>query len=390
MAKKRRYVDTGQGSFMGDFAYRSFIERHQSHFLVALEKLFDWDVYSEAFIELYQGKGRRGRPPYNPMLIFKMLLISYLYDVSERDVERLVDENLIAKWFVGLAMDASPPDHSTLSAFKRRLIRGQGWETLISVFDGLLQQARRHGLEMGSLQVMDSVHTQDNVNHDKEKGRIDRGGKPRDPDSRVVNKGRRRHVAADGKEQETVVQYRGYKTHASVNVPSLIVTSIEPSMGNTADNKAFVALRAHDRGLDLPVTIYGGDKAYDDTDIYARLEQEGLMTGITLRRFRTEKRDGNKQRWIELAESEAYKMAVSQRYRVEQPFGLAKKWHGFERCRYLGRERYAIQALFTFLIGNLKRYTKLLTGITFRAQAKGRRAEDIQPVYSQLPWVCCV
>ncbi len=175
MAKKRRYVNTGQGSFMGDFAYRSFIRRHQSHFLVALEELLDWEVYSEAFIELYQGKGRRGRPPYDPMLIFKMLLVSYLYNVSEREVERLVDENLIAKWFVGLAMDASPPDHSTLSAFKRRLIRGRGWETLMLVFDDLLQQARGHGLEMSSLQVMDSVHTQDNVNHDKEKSRIDGG-----------------------------------------------------------------------------------------------------------------------------------------------------------------------------------------------------------------------
>jgi len=133
---------------MGDSAYRSFIERDQSHFLVALEQLFAWDVYSEAFIESYQGKGRRGRPPYDPMLIFKMLLISYLYDVPERDVERLVDEDLIAKWFVGLAMDASPPDHSRLSAFRRRLIRGHGWETLLSVFDDLLQQSQRHGLEM--------------------------------------------------------------------------------------------------------------------------------------------------------------------------------------------------------------------------------------------------
>ncbi len=151
------------------------------------------------------------------------------------------------------------------------------------------------------------------------------------------------------------MQYRGYKTHVSVNVPTLIVTSIEPSMGNTADNKAFVALRAHDRGLDMPVTTYGGDKAYDDTDIYACLEQEGLKSSITLRRFRTEKRDSNKQRWLELAASEAYQTAVAQRYRVEQPFGLAKKWHGFERCRYLGRERLAIQALFTFIVCNHKR-----------------------------------
>jgi IS5 family transposase len=386
MAKYRRYQDTGKGSFFGDYAYRSFIERHRHHYLVVLQGLFDWEVYSDRLVELYVGKAERGRPPYDPVLIFKMLLMSYLYNVSERETERLADENVAVKWFLGLAFDEAPPDHSTLTAFKRRLMGEGGWETLRGIFDDLLRQARAQGLEMGSVQVLDSVHTQADVNNAKDRERQERGKEPRDPEARVVNKGRRQVVEADGQAKQKEVRYRGYKTHASVNAGTGVVTSIEPRLGNTADNKAFDALLGHDRTLGLPTQVYAGDRAYDDTDIYAKLEQEGLASGITLNSYRTQKKNANKQVWLELQATESYQRGTKVRYRVEQVFGWAKAWSGFERCRYLGSARYRLQAFFTFLVCNTKRLVKRLTGITFRAQAKGRRAEVFQAVYSTLPW----
>jgi IS5 family transposase len=386
MAKYRRFQDTGQGSFFGNYAYQSFIERHRDHFLVVLQGLFEWEAYSDRLVELYVGKAQRGRPPYDPMLVFKMLLISYLYNVSERETERLADENVAVKWFLGLAFDEAPPDHSTLTAFKRRLMSEGGWETLRGIFDDLLGQARAQGLEMGSVQVLDSVHTQADVNNAKDRERRERGKEPRDPEARVVNKGRRQVVEADGQAKQKEVRYRGYKTHASVNAETGVVTSIEPRLGNTADNKAFDALREHDRTLGLPTEVYAGDRAYDDTDIYAKLEQEGLASGITLNSYRTQKKNANKQVWLELQASETYQRGTKVRYRVEQVFGWAKAWGGFERGRYLGSARYRLQAFFTFLVCNTKRLVKRLTGITFRAQAKGRRAEVFQAVYSTLPW----
>lgn len=81
-----------------------------------------------------------------------------------------------------------------------------------------------------------------------------------------------------------------------------------------------------------------------------------------------------------------YQADTAQRFRVEQPFGPAKQKHGFERCRYVGLDRYRIQAGFTFFVSNCKRLVKLLTGLTFRPQAKGRRAERLKPVYASIPW----
>ncbi|NIT60216.1 MAG: hypothetical protein GWN00_29620, partial [Aliifodinibius sp.] len=63
-----------------------------------------------------------GRPPFEPALLLKMEMIAYLYNLSERQVEAYVNDNLSAKYFVGLAVDQKAPDHSTLTKFRKRLI----------------------------------------------------------------------------------------------------------------------------------------------------------------------------------------------------------------------------------------------------------------------------
>jgi IS5 family transposase len=382
---RRRYRDTGQESFFGELAYEAMLKRHPRHFLVALERLFDWEAMSEQMIRLYKGRGEVGRPPYAPALVLKMLFLSYLYDVSERMIVELADMHLLIKWFLGLALDAAPPDHTTLTVFKNRLLEGENKQVLVDLFDGMITQARAYGLQPGELQVLDSVHTQANVNAQKDRERQERGGKPRDPEARVVHKGRRQVTEPDGTTTMREMRYRGYKSHVSVNAETGVVTSVLVTPGNAADNKAFPQLREHDRTLNLPTRAYGGDKAYDDTEIYERLAAEGLEVAVTLNAYRTAKKDANRTPWLELVADERYQMRNKQRYRVEQPSGTNKLWQGFGRCRYLGLARYRIQALLTFMVHNAKRLIKLLTGVTFRPQAKGRRAEPLIPVLAAIP-----
>ncbi len=385
MSREPRFQDTGKSSFFGDFVYERIIP--QDHFLVALDNLFDWDALSNDLLKAYQGGAMWGRPPYNPVQMFKMLFVSYLYDVSERSVEELVNFHLVVKWFIGLAVDESAPDHSSLTVFKDRYLRPGKEEHLMACFKEIIQESVAQGVELGDLQILDSVHTQADVNAEKDKRRQEAGKPPRDPEATVVNKGRREVVEPDGTRTEKEIRYKGYKTHVSVNAKTGVVTSLKVTPGNKADNKQFPDLHAHDQALGLPIRAYGGDRAYDDTDIYERLRVRGQEIAIHLRSFRTEKKDKNKERWLKLESSPQYQRDKAQRFRVEQPFGPAKQKHGFERCRYLGVIRYSIQSLFTFLVSNCKRLVKLLTGLTFRPQAKGRRAENLKPVYDTLPWL---
>ena len=92
-----------------------------------------------------------GRPPYNPAVIPKMLLLSYLYDLSERQIEMHVNDSLSAKYFLGQAIDEAAPDHSTLTAFKGRIVRRGGEGLLVEV---VVETARRKGVVFGNIQVV--------------------------------------------------------------------------------------------------------------------------------------------------------------------------------------------------------------------------------------------
>lgn len=59
-----------------------------------------------------------------------------VYDLSERRTEAFVNDSLLAKYFLGLAVDEAAPDHSTLTAFKRRIVK-RGKESL---FEELLTE----------------------------------------------------------------------------------------------------------------------------------------------------------------------------------------------------------------------------------------------------------
>ncbi|MBN1402699.1 MAG: transposase [Anaerolineae bacterium] len=58
----------------------------------------------EGLVRLYDGKGMVGGPAYGSALMFSMLLLSCLYDLSARDTERLVNENIPARHCLGLAL----------------------------------------------------------------------------------------------------------------------------------------------------------------------------------------------------------------------------------------------------------------------------------------------
>jgi len=96
-----------------------------------LEHLPDWERYSEVLIEVYRGKGVRGRPPHEPVTLLRMLFRSYRHDVSGRDVESLTVLHLTFKWFVGRGVDELPPDHSTVAQFKKWMVENrEGWRNL--------------------------------------------------------------------------------------------------------------------------------------------------------------------------------------------------------------------------------------------------------------------
>jgi hypothetical protein len=154
-----------------------------------------------------------------------------------------------------------------------------------------------------------------------------------------------------------------------LNAENGLMTSLETTSGGAYDGHHFTSLVDHDLKQELPLEIYTADKAHDDGENHYNREVRGLHSAIRLKKTRTEKKDDNKQVWLDLRQTPQYQQGLKERYKVERKFGEAKQGHGFGRCRYLGRMGFAVQAFFTAIMLNLKRMVKLLTGVGFKTQA---------------------
>lgn len=365
--EKERFVETGRSSFFGDYLYDLIVP--EGHFLRKLKQHIPWERFTRRLIKLYKGGGVYGRPPFDPALVLKIELIAYLYKLSERQVETYVNENLPAKYFVGLAVDQKAPDHSTLTVFRERLLQNGKLAIFEEMLGEIVRIALEKGIQFGSIQIVDSVHSIANVNTRKDESRQKKGKEPHDPDARWGTKHSRKVKTEDGQVIEQKEHFFGYKAHVSLNAENGLITSVRATSGEVYDGKHLCPLVEHDLAQRIPFDTVTGDKAYDDGENHYYLDTKGLYSAIRLKKTRTQKKDKHTQVWEQLIATPQYKEGLKERYKIERKFGEAKQGHGLGRCRYLGRVRFAIQAFFTAITLNLKRIVKLLTGVGFKCQA---------------------
>jgi len=101
MAKVRFKKDT-QDSFFGHFLYEQVLPK--DHFLVRARISLPWKRFTAKLLKYYKGAGEYGRTAYEPAKMLRMLLLSFLYDITERETEEFVNLNLAAKYFVSLGV----------------------------------------------------------------------------------------------------------------------------------------------------------------------------------------------------------------------------------------------------------------------------------------------
>jgi transposase, IS5 family len=357
-----RFRTGDQDSFFGEYLYKITVP--QDHFLRHLRALVDWEKLTQSLIEIYKGGAEYGGVPYHPSMLFRMLLLAHLYKLTERQVELFVNDSLAARYFLGLAATEPAPDHSSLSVFRSRILEKKGPQAFEAMFQEVVRLAVDKGIKFGRIQVVDATHSIADVDVKRDDDRQDGGSKPRDPDASWGNKGRKRTQTADGKTVQVNKFFYGFKTHISENAESEMVTSVATTPGNKTDGQQFRQLVEKDEAVGLKAGAYAGDKGYDDGDNHEMLSSRGISSALCLNDYRT--RLYPEGLWADIKASPDYKEGLSQRYKVEQKNAEAKTQHGLGRCRYLGLEKYTVQALVTFMAMNLKRMVKLLYGASFR------------------------
>src|SRR5215210_925126 len=143
----------GRKALAGKLFYQVSLEElvPAGHLLRRVADAVDFGVARRLTSRFYS---HTGQPSVDPVVLFKMALLGYLYGLpSER---RLVDEirvNLAYRWFIGYDLDEAIPDHSVLSKARRRF----GPTIYEAFFTDVVRQCERAGLIRGDRLFVDST-----------------------------------------------------------------------------------------------------------------------------------------------------------------------------------------------------------------------------------------
>ena len=80
-----------------------------------------------------------GRKPWDEVLIFKVLVLRALYNLSDDQLEYQLRDRLSFMRFAGLGLEDAGPDAKTLWLYRKALARAGAAETLSDLFDGYLK-----------------------------------------------------------------------------------------------------------------------------------------------------------------------------------------------------------------------------------------------------------
>lgn len=127
----------------------------QNHLLRKISEHIDFSFIRDLLAEQYSAN--RGRPAEEPVFLFKICLLEYLYNLSDVQVINHIQVNLAYRWFLDLNIDDELPDDTTISYFR---VQRVGLEKFQDIFQRLIDQCIEHGLLSAQSKrcIMDSTH----------------------------------------------------------------------------------------------------------------------------------------------------------------------------------------------------------------------------------------
>ena len=232
-------------------------------------------------------RAKGGRPPYDAVLMFKVLVLQTLYTLSDDQTEYQIRDRLSFMRFLGLALEDRVPDATTVWLYREQLTRAGAIERLFAGFDATLRAA---GYLAMAGQIVDATViearrprlTQD------EKAAVKGGSVPAtwskakraqmDCDGRWTIKRGRQRSPGEGEPQarvaaEIAVPMFGYKNHLGIDCRHGFIRSFAVTDAAAHDGRQL------DQLLDPDNTASGvwADTAYRSAANVALLARRGLV-----------------------------------------------------------------------------------------------------------------
>lgn len=334
------------------FALNDWIESINEHrnILARLNEVIDWEIFKEPIEEVFnkEPKGEGGRPPFDRVMMFKILILQDYYNLSDAQTEFQIKDRLSFMQFLGLNIGDKVPDEKTIWHFKEVLSKNGLEKRLFDLFnEQLIKQdiVTKKGsiIDATFVEVPKQRNTKEQ-NEDIKKGAIplefakenEKGRKDilsqKDTDARWTKKRGEKHF--------------GYKDHIEVDKDTKIITNYEVTDASVHDSQVINDL------IDENTKEVWADSAYKSEEIEKDLESKGCKAHINERAYR------NKPLTKDQKESNREKSKV--RAKVEHVFGfMTNSMNGlFNRCIGFRRNRFKIGL--RNLTYNLCRYEQLV------------------------------
>lgn len=323
--------------------------------LEKLDRAVDWGIFLPILTKVFdkERKGPGGRPPYPQILMFKILVLQRLYNISDDQTEYQIKDRMTFMRFLGLSISDRVPDAKTIWLFKENLSNADVGKELFDLFE---QQLESKGLISRSGSIVDAtfVEAPRQRNTRDENKRIKEGRIPEEwkkPEN--THKLRQKDIDARWTKKGDIAHY-GYKDEAMMDAESKLITDYVVVTANVHDVTNFGALIDPQKDR----VIYG-DSAFVSAAVEERvrnkLKDNANAPAIEFRI--TEKRYRGNPLTIEQKVANHEKSKI--RCRVEHIFGFFATSMKGKNLRSIGIKRAKFWVGLTNLIYNMFRYEYL-------------------------------
>jgi IS5 family transposase len=289
-------------------------------------------------------KSNAGRPGYDAILKFKMLVLAALYNLSDESLEFQVRDRLSFMRFLGLDLHHPVPDATTIWLFREELVKADKIDELFALFR---QHLEAKGFIARGGQIIDAtiVAAPKQRNTREENEQVKAGKTPPDWDKKPAKRRQKDQDARWTKKHGK--SYFGYKNHVGVDRKYKLIRKWDVTDAAVHDSQKLDAvLDRNNTGRQV-----WADSAYRSAETEAKLAASGFRSRVHHKGVRGRPL-GERQKQANKARSEV-------RARVEHIFGHQTNSMGAKIVRTIGTARARFKIGMMNLGYNMRRLVQL-------------------------------
>lgn len=311
--------------------------------LQKLNQIIPWQIFVSKIEQSLkkERKSKAGRKPIKREILFKLLILQQLYNLSDEEVEYQTHDRISFRRFVGLSIDDEIPDATTIGLLRKQLTEAELIEELFEEFEQFL---RNSGYEAKGGQIVDAtiVPVPIQRNNKEENKLIKQGEIPEDWKNNPQKLSQKDIDARWTKKNQ--VSYFGYKNHINIDVKHGFIRLYDVTDASVHDSQVLGSVLDADNSGD---EIWA-DSAYRSDNIETGLDALGHISQINER--------GYKNKPLTEEQKASNQIKSKTRAKVEHIFGAWETRMGGKKVRNIGIERVKAKVGLKNLTYNLLRY----------------------------------